>query len=184
MDKTENKTIPLKTIHEKNTYIQNLTFPFSNFSEKTFSISANVVGNIVNTVNDFFIFPVISLRPTEILWDSVHFFNPFSADNEKCVNYLKRSIRTIFYSDMRKYGHVHYSISPKDSWMFRETKIDQKYVVEKINEWLNILNKNYENNENGKNKYPSKIQWIPSTTDKKSKTEKYDYGGKFLISLY
>ncbi len=138
---------------------------------KTLDTVKSVADFVVNVITEEVIAPTIAVRPDEIIIDSLKLLTPYSADTERCVNYVKRRIRTGTFTDMKSRGYITYAISPRESWAFRGHKVDYNHVADEINTWLKTFKE-----EDG---YPISVMWKPSKT-----VDKRQYGHYFLVQLY
>jgi hypothetical protein len=116
--------------------------------------------------------PVLVNRPVEVTTDVLSLFSPFPYHTERCINYIKRCIRSKVLFSEKKSGVISFKVDPKEGWLFDPEKVDRQEVLDKVNEWLQQFRDSSD--------YPRRVNWV----DAPLLRSKVTHGDKYIVYFF
>jgi len=128
--------------------------------------------NLLSKVSPIIV-PILSLRPTEMMRDTVEYSLPYVSQTNACINFIKRKIRTSVMNKDKDSGVLNFSVQPKDSWLLDMSRVDRLQVVDTLNTWLGKMCLESD-------RYPKYVAWVEPHLLK----SKVDYGNHFIVHYW
>lgn len=144
--------------------VSSVTFLAKGLTNGMSSMVSFSKGNIVS--------PLVSVRPMEVLVDSIEYTLPYVSQNNACVHLLKRAIRRSVFDGDKDKGTISFSVKPNDAWLLDMSRVDVEIVLDEINKWLKDANHN--------NDFPRKVTWTPREPLK----SKVNHGEQFVVHYF
>lgn len=141
-----------------------------NVTDETVKFVKPVVLPLVNPIIE----PIISVRPKELISDTIDYTVPFiSSHTAACVHYVKRRIRISVYNREKENGVLSFSVDPREAWLLDMDRISVQEVLTEVNTWLVSSSARNES-------WPKKITWVEQHPLK----SKVNHGNHFIVHYW